>query len=424
MQFLKVRALKFVLFPFVLFLAIMPFRVSAQSDTGNSRVYMLVPQMPTFAGNLDTFMSANLHYPQSAIDAGASGTVNVTFVITKIGQVTSVGILSGVSPDIDSEAVRVVRLMPPWNPGKKDGVPVNVQYNLPVYFVLDKPQNNATSHAQHQEPTASIDTVYHLRDGFYVEPYIGYGLGGPNSSNANNTQITPSSNFKFGAGFSYMFASNLGISLGLQIQQFNFKYTYSNVASLNDYYVIGTTVRTSNTDSTVYAGYGATLMYSFTYAQVPLLCKYISSQENRPGFYAEAGVVFNYLVSSQISGSATQTEYILNQPADADFYNYSATVTNTQNISTPSQNATKLTTSIHGGIGALIPFNTKISLIVAFSYNAGIMNAGDGSKDEVNFGASKFYYYGTGNYGTLNSLLGEVKVLIKLSNTSHAIPYN
>ncbi len=425
MKYLKTQIIKTISFSGIFLLASLSFQAYAQSDSlSGNRVYMIVPQMPTFQGDLDNFMADHLHYPKSAIDRGISGTVNITFIITKTGTVSNVTVLSGVSPDIDSEAVRVVKSMPPWNPGKKDGMAVNVQYNLPVYFALNNSKGTNPPPFQRQEARASWDTIYYLRDGLYVDPYLGYGLGGPPSDNLNNTQTTAGSNFKFGANISYMFPSNIGISVGLQIQQYNFNYTYSNVVAPNNYYQDETALRTTSTDTTVTAGYGASLKYSFTYAQIPLLCRYISSQENRLGLYAEAGLVVNYLVNSQISGSGTQTQYLLNQPANTNIYLYQSSATNTENISMPSQNPAKLTMSAHGSIGALIPCTGKISVIVAFSYDMGILNAGNGSKDLTSFGTSQLYFYGQGTYGSFNSLAGEVKLLIKMSKAEYTARYH
>ncbi len=422
------KSLNKIIFFFGIFLLVMlSLRVSAQSDSsGDNRIYMIVPQMPTFPGDLDNFMADHLRYPQSAINRGISGTVNITFVIKKTGAVSDVAVLSGVSADIDSEAVRVVKSMPPWNPGKKDGKAVNVQYNLPVYFALNNPKssnNAAPPPFQRQEVRPAWDSLYYLRDGLYVDPDLGYGLGGPSSSNLNNTQITSGSSFKFGANVSYMFPSNLGISIGLQVQQYSFNYTYSNIAEPNNYYQDETALRTTSTDTTVTAGYDATLKYTFTYAQIPILCRYISSQENRVGLYAEAGLVANYLVNSQISGSATQTQYLLNQPANTNIFIYESTSTTSQNISTPSQNPAKLTMSAHAAVGVLLPLTAKMSLIISVSSDMGIMNAGDGSKDLASFGSSQFYFYGQGTYGTFNAISGEVKLLIKMSKEEHVAHY-
>lgn len=403
---------------FFIFVALICIRANGQQDTG--RIYIIVPQMPTFPGNLDSYMDDHLQYPQAARNMGIQGTVNVTFVISKTGEISNVAILTSVSPSLDSEAVSVVRKMPPWNPGMKDGKPVRVQFNLPVYFQLN---NQPSGQRITYQP---IDTVFNPRNGVYVEPYIGLGKGGPSSSTA--TAISTDLNMKFGIGISYMFPSGFGVTSGLQVQQYKFNYSYNPKGKLNieyyEYNNIPTALRATSNDSTVTAGYGATISYSFLYAQLPVLIHYISSQENRLGFYAEAGLVINYLASSQISGDVTQTQYRLSQPANTNVYYYSSTSTNTESVNMPSQDPSKLILSGHAAAGILIPVTTKISIVIDVSSDIGFMNAGIGSKDAVNFGNSKFYLYGTGNYGTYNSFMSEAKLLIKMSGTSKPIRKN
>jgi TonB family protein len=395
---------------FFLFISVL---LSAQQDS--NRVYMFVPQMPAFSGDLDAYLADHIQYPQSAARNKIQGTVNVTFVVTQTGAITEVAVLSGISPDIDSEAVRVVRGMPLWNPGMKDGKAVKVQYNLPVFIG----PNNNSGPMERNETYRPRDTVFILRDGLYIDPYIGFGEGGPKSSTA--TPINMGLNMKFGVEGCYMFPSNIGISVGLQIQQFKFGYSYSNITNTSAYNGTVTENRSTANDTIVTAGYNETINYSFTYAQIPLLCHYISSQENKLGFYAEAGIVVNYLVNSQISGSVTQTQYQLTQAPDTYWYMYNSTYpTNTTSVNLPAQNPTKLTFAAHAAVGALIPFTSKISLILAVSPDFGVMNAGDGSKDLVNIGTSKFYFFGNGNYGSFNSYLFDAKLLIKMSGSSRA----
>ena len=71
-----------------------------------------------------------------ATDAGISGVVYVTFVVGKDGKITDVKVLRGIGGGCDEEAIRVVKSMPPWKPGKQRGKAVTVQYNLPIRFTL------------------------------------------------------------------------------------------------------------------------------------------------------------------------------------------------------------------------------------------------------------------------------------------------
>ncbi len=105
-------------------------------------VFMVVKNMPNFKGGKEamfTFISTNLKYPQQAMKDSISGRVWMSFVVKKDGSVGDVKILRGIGHGCDAEAVRVLKAMPKWEPGTlEDGTPVNVQYNLPIKFVLPK----------------------------------------------------------------------------------------------------------------------------------------------------------------------------------------------------------------------------------------------------------------------------------------------
>jgi TonB family protein len=105
----------------------------------DSLSYYFVEQMPSFPGGeeaLVKFLAHNIKYPPKARENGYQGSVFLTFVIGKEGNVRDVKILKGVETEIDREAMRVVRGMPQWFPGMQKGRFVNVQYNLPIRFTL------------------------------------------------------------------------------------------------------------------------------------------------------------------------------------------------------------------------------------------------------------------------------------------------
>ena len=102
-------------------------------------VYDMVEVAPQFPGGtkeLMAWLGKNIRYPVAAQEAGKQGRVVLQFVITKEGKVADIKIMRGVSPELDEEAVRVVKAMPAWTPGKQDGQAVNVRYTLPVTFRL------------------------------------------------------------------------------------------------------------------------------------------------------------------------------------------------------------------------------------------------------------------------------------------------
>lgn len=106
---------------------------------GNSEVYDMVEQAPQFPGGPQALMKwigENVRYPVAAQEAGVQGRVICQFVIQADGTVGETKILRGVSPELDAEALRIVKAMPAWTPGMQDGQAVNVRYTLPVTFRL------------------------------------------------------------------------------------------------------------------------------------------------------------------------------------------------------------------------------------------------------------------------------------------------
>ncbi len=84
------------------------------------------------------FVQANLTYPDSAIQNGLSGKCYISFVVNEDGKMSDLRVVRGVKdcPICDQEALRVIRMMPNFMPGTKDGVPVKVTYNIPINFRL------------------------------------------------------------------------------------------------------------------------------------------------------------------------------------------------------------------------------------------------------------------------------------------------
>jgi protein TonB len=84
------------------------------------------------------FLKENVKYPDTARAAKIEGTVYVTFVIERDGSISDVKVLRGIGGGCDEEAIRVVKLMPNWIPGKQRGKAVRNQFNMPINFVLTK----------------------------------------------------------------------------------------------------------------------------------------------------------------------------------------------------------------------------------------------------------------------------------------------
>ena len=104
-----------------------------------TKVFTVVEQMPMFPGGdaaLMSYLANNIHYPTVAAENGVQGRVVVGFVVERDGSITDVNILRSVDPSLDREAMRVVKSMPRWTPGKQNGSAVRVKYQVPVTFRL------------------------------------------------------------------------------------------------------------------------------------------------------------------------------------------------------------------------------------------------------------------------------------------------
>jgi len=103
-------------------------------------VYQVVEDMPKYPGGEDAmiqYMINNIKYPEEAKKNGVMGTVYVQYIVETDGSVTHASILRGVGAGCDEEALRVVKGMPKWIPGKQNGETVRVQFVLPIKFALD-----------------------------------------------------------------------------------------------------------------------------------------------------------------------------------------------------------------------------------------------------------------------------------------------
>ena len=103
-------------------------------------VFVVVETMPEFPGGqqaLFKYLSENVKYPVIAQENGIQGRVICQFVVNKDGKIVDVEVVrSGGDPSLDKEAIRVIKSMPPWKPGKQRGKAVRVKYTVPVNFRL------------------------------------------------------------------------------------------------------------------------------------------------------------------------------------------------------------------------------------------------------------------------------------------------
>jgi TonB family protein len=112
---------------------------SAPLDANTDEVFKVVEVDPEFPGGeeaLYKYLAENIKYPVMAKNNKVEGRVYITFVIEKDGTVSDAKVLRSVNEELDAEALRVINAMPKWKPGTQRGVPVRVQYNIPINFKL------------------------------------------------------------------------------------------------------------------------------------------------------------------------------------------------------------------------------------------------------------------------------------------------
>lgn len=112
-----------------------PFKLKTSADS----IYKVVDQMPSFPDGhaaLLRFLAENIQYPTMAKENEKQGMVVVQFIVEKDGSLSNMHVVKGFDKECDEEAVRVMRVMPKWQPGLQRKQPVRVQFNLPIRFKL------------------------------------------------------------------------------------------------------------------------------------------------------------------------------------------------------------------------------------------------------------------------------------------------
>ena len=106
------------------------------TDTPCGKVFQVVEQMPQFPGGQAAMIADSLRYPSVACESRIEGRVVVQFVVDCEGNILNPLVVWSVDPLLDREAIRLVKLMPKWIPGRQNGKPVCVIYNVPIRFKL------------------------------------------------------------------------------------------------------------------------------------------------------------------------------------------------------------------------------------------------------------------------------------------------
>lgn len=106
---------------------------------GDEEALRIVEQLPEFPGGMVEFMkwlTSNLKYPSNALKNNIQGDVMVSFIVNKDGSISDIKLKKAVNPYLDSEALRVMRLMPKWKPGRDKGKPCRSMVAIPIVFEI------------------------------------------------------------------------------------------------------------------------------------------------------------------------------------------------------------------------------------------------------------------------------------------------
>ena len=110
-----------------------------EEEVVEAEVFTIVEEMPSYPGGdakMYEYLGKNIKYPQIARESGIQGRVFVNFVVEPDGSVSNVKVMRGIGGGCDEEAIRVIKNMPKWKPGKQRGKAVRVTYTIPVVFKL------------------------------------------------------------------------------------------------------------------------------------------------------------------------------------------------------------------------------------------------------------------------------------------------
>ena len=137
---------KILLFLSLMFLSTMIVSAQVEADANvtnidndDEQIYEKPDKIAQFPGGMDAlykYLAQNIKYPTIARENGITGRVYVTVVVERDGSIANPRVLRDIGGGCGAEAIRVVKSMPKWNPGKQSGKAVRVQFNLPVNFNL------------------------------------------------------------------------------------------------------------------------------------------------------------------------------------------------------------------------------------------------------------------------------------------------
>lgn len=111
-------------------------KLSEQDGPLSFATIEVLPQFPGGQAGWGKFLSENINYPAKAIKEKIAGRVVLTFIVEKSGELSNIKLIRGIGGGCDEEAMRVLKMSPPWKPGYQNGRPVRVIYTMPISFNL------------------------------------------------------------------------------------------------------------------------------------------------------------------------------------------------------------------------------------------------------------------------------------------------
>ena len=140
-----------------------PGRGGSSGNSEEGEIFQVVEEQPMFPGGMEEmmkFLQQNIKYPKEVQEQGKQGRVIVQFVVNKDGSISNGSVVRSVDPLLDAEALRVVRSMPNWTPGKQKGKPVRVRFTLPVTFHLNGDAPKQATEVK--QPEATDDKIFQV----------------------------------------------------------------------------------------------------------------------------------------------------------------------------------------------------------------------------------------------------------------------
>jgi len=122
----------------VFFVLVISVPVFAQQDSDGYEIFSRMPQFPGGVDSLRHYLLYHLEYPEYSKNHHIEGRVDVRFIVNEDGHISDIEVVKGEIPDINAEAVRVVKTFPDYIPGIKDGHPARMSIMIPIVFQLDE----------------------------------------------------------------------------------------------------------------------------------------------------------------------------------------------------------------------------------------------------------------------------------------------